>query len=229
MRHTIVTCAILFTAPAALAQSPARDPRLPVILPEERQMALARSAGPAHVAEGAALYVLRPGGYVRVRGSSNGHSCLVEHDHPESIAPVCYDAEATRSILPGVLRIAELRETGLSYTEAKERVDELYRTGRLPAPRRAAMSYMLSRDQVLFASPTGERVGAWRPHVMIFSPFATADQVGAKEGIDPVPFVADAGKATAHIVIVVPEWSTPGAAGASAGSAGEHEHGSGAR
>lgn len=224
MRRTILACCIVFAARPAWGQAPLRDASLPPILPEERQMALARSAGPAHVADGAALWVLRPGGYVRVREGTNGHSCLVEHDHPHSIAPVCYDPEATRSILPGVLRLAELRERGASYDEAKARVDEMYQTGELPAPRRAAMSYMLSREQVLFTSPTGERVGAWRPHVMIFSPYATAEDVGAREGVEPVPFVADAGKATAHIVVVVPEWSSREGARGDVRATGDHQH-----
>ena len=207
MRNLFVTLSIAMAASPAAAQS--RGEHRPPLLPEERQVALARSAGPAHVAGGAAIYVLRRGGYAKAHEGSNGHTCLVEHDHPRSIAPVCYDAEATRSILPGVLRIAELREGGLTYTQAKERVDEMYRTGALPAPRRAAMSYMLSREQVLYSSPTGERVGEWRPHVMIFSPFTTAADVGAKEDVDPVPAVAEAGKATAHIIVVVPDWSAP--------------------
>jgi hypothetical protein len=207
MRPLLLAVCVVLAAHPAAAQS--RGAHLPPLLPEERQVALARSAGPAHVGSGAAIYVLRRGGYAKAHPGTNGHTCLVEHDHPQSIAPVCYDAEATRSILPGVLRIAELREGGLTYTQAKERVDEMYRRGTLPAPRRAAMSYMLSREQVLFSSPTGERVGAWRPHVMIFSPFVTADDVGAKEDVDPVPSVAEAGKATAHIIVVVPDWSTP--------------------
>lgn len=221
MRRTILASCLLLAAPAAWAQAPARAPHLPPILPEAEQVALARSAGPAHVSASAAVYALRPGGYVLVHQGSNGHTCLVEHDHPLSIAPVCYDPEATRTILPGVLRLAELRERGMTYEQAKGEVDGMYRAGTLPAPQRASMSYMLSRGQVLYSSPTGERVGAWRPHLMIFSPYATAADVGAQEGADPVPFVADTGKATAHIIIVVPDWSTP-AAGAAASA--EHRH-----
>ncbi|HEX2211089.1 MAG TPA: hypothetical protein VHG93_25625 [Longimicrobium sp.] len=223
MRRTLIACCILLVARPSWGQAQAsgRGAHLPPILPEARQVALARSAGPAHVAQGAAVYVLRPGGYARVEEGTNGHSCLVQHDHPQSVAPVCYDPEATRTILPGVLRLAELREQGVSCDEAKARVDEMYRTGQLAAPRRAAMSYMLSRQQVLYTSATGERVGAWRPHVMIFSPYATPEDVGAREGTEPVPFVADAGKATAHIVVVVPAWST---ADAAAAAAGEHQH-----
>lgn len=207
VRVILLTWCLSICTPALAQSVPGSEPVLPPLLPREREIALALSAGPAHVASAAAVYVLERGGYVRVREGSNGYACLVESDHPESIAPVCYDAEASATILPGVLRLAELREAGKSYREAKHEVDEGYRTGRSRAPRRPAMSYMLSREQILYSTPDGTRVGAWSPHVMIFSPYMTNADIGAMAGDFSQPFVADEGKATAHIVIVVREWS----------------------
>ena len=188
---------------------------LPPLLPEQREIGLALSAGPSHVASGAAVYVLRRGGYTKVRDGSSGYSCLVERDHPRSLAPICYDSEASVSILPGALRLAELREAGFSYGEARDSVLAMYRSGRLPVPRRPAMSYMLSAEQELYAAPDGPRVGAWHPHVMIYSPFLTNEQIGALPGDPSQPFVAEEGTPISHIVVITREWSRPQPAGTS--------------
>ena len=180
---------------------------LPPLLDEAREVALATSAGPAHLAKDAALWALRRGGYARVREGRNGFTCLVERDHPASLAPVCYDEEGSRTIVPAVVELARLRETGLAYADAKARVDASIRAGTLAAPARVVMSYMLSKDQVLYTSPTGERVGAWRPHVMLFGTGLTNAAIGAAGPESEGPTVADEGNPMAYLVIAVPEWS----------------------
>lgn len=206
--RSISVAVVLALLPIAVAPLPAQEKSaLPPLLPEEHEITLALSAAPAHIASTAAVYVLRRGGFVKAREGSNGYSCLVERDHPHSIAPICYDAEASRSILPGALRLAELRERGMRYGEARDSVLALYAAGHLPIPRRPALSYMLSADQVLYASPDGPLVGAWHPHVMIYSPYLTNAQIGAIPGDFTQPFVAEEGTPISHLVVITNAWS----------------------
>ena len=68
------------------------------------------------------------------------------------------------------------------------------------------MSYMMSAGQVLY-SDDGRRVGSWRPHLMIYYPYLTAEQLGL--GGPPSPaaaMVTKSGSATASIVVVVSEF-----------------------
>jgi hypothetical protein len=176
--------------------------QLPLI-PEAREIALALSAGPEHIAAGATVYVLRRGGYVKAREGTNGFSCLVERDHPESLAPICYDAEASRTILPGWFALTEMREKGQTHADAKDRIMAMYRDGRLTPPSRPAMSYMLSADQVLYSGPEGRRVGAWKPHIMLFTPGITNADLGTTSGDSTQPFVMEEGTPFAHIVVAV--------------------------
>jgi hypothetical protein len=208
-----LTLALLLAAAAPLAplaaQARQRPATLPPLLPEEREVALALSAGPPSLTRDAAVLVLRAGGYVRVREGNGGAVCLVERDHPQSLAPVCYDAEASRTILPGAVLLAELRERGLSHAAARDSVLAAYRSGALRAPERLAVGYMLSRGQRLYSAPDGEPIGAWEPHVMLYSPGLTNPPAGAASGeAEPVrPFVMDEGTATAHVIVVAREWS----------------------
>lgn len=80
------------------------------LLSQEREIALALTAAPPSVASDVDVYVLRRGGFVKVRSGSTGVSCLVERDHPKARYPICYDAEATRTILPSQLEVQAMRE-----------------------------------------------------------------------------------------------------------------------
>ena len=79
---------------------------LPEILSREKEVALALSAGPEHLRQGAAVYALERNGFVKVRDGSNGFTCIVNRDHPLNQKPVCFDAEGTATILPKALRWA---------------------------------------------------------------------------------------------------------------------------
>ena len=99
------------TLPVA-AQSAAGTAGLPVLMDEEAEIALARSAAPAAISSDADIWVLRRGGHVKVKSGSTGVACLVTRDHPESLYPMCYDAAGARTILPIALREQKLREQG---------------------------------------------------------------------------------------------------------------------
>jgi hypothetical protein len=180
---------------------------LPPLLPDSQEVALALSAAPPDVTAGATVYVLRRGGFVKARAGTDSLICLVQRDHPESLYPICYDAEASRTILPIALREQELREGGRSEEEVERTIAAELAAGRFTPPRRVAVSYMMSAGQVLYAGARGRRVGAWHPHVMLYVPGASAASYGLGAAAQRVISVGDDGKPTAHLVVKVPRWS----------------------
>jgi hypothetical protein len=65
---------------------------------------------------------------------------------------------------------------------------------------------MMSAEQVLY-NDDGRRVGAWKPHLMIYYPFLTEGDLGL-EGAAPAngPMLSDPGRPTANMVIVMPDF-----------------------
>ena len=186
---------------------------LPPLLPEADEIALALTAAPAQLSAASTVWVLRRGGYVRVREGTNGFTCYVGRDHPESLYPICFDAEASQTILRAALRERALLERGRSVEEAATEVALAYASGALRPPARPAMAYMMSPRQVIYSSARGRRVGSWHPHLMLYMPYATRDQLGlADRMLGSQLSIDDEGSPTAHMVIVLPAWSTGEAA-----------------
>lgn len=182
---------------------------LPPLLDRAREVALARSAAPSAVSGQATVYVLARGGFVIAERGTNDVSCLVNRSHPESIEPHCYDAEAARTILPIHLAEAALRERGRSKAEISARIEEDIRRGRFALPTRAAVSYMMSSAQVLH-NDAGKRVGAWKPHLMIYMPYVKPEDIGVTGAASgATPSVSDPGGPLASVIIVVPDFVDP--------------------
>ena len=200
-----MTLAIGAVAPAAAQEAPEiTGPRRQ--LPRADEVALARSAAPPEVSAAATVLALEAGGYVVAEQGTNGVTCYVNRSQPESLEPHCFDEEASRTILPIQLRRAELRQRNVPANEIDRAIEKGIADGTFHLPRRPAMSYMMSAAQVLY-DPRGQRVGAWQPHLMIYYPYLTQAQLGL--GAEPstrAALVADAGSATASIVIVVREF-----------------------
>ena len=98
-------------AAAAQSTQPAGS-RQPPLMDREKEIALALSACPPSVASKAAVYVLDESGYAKVREGQNGFTAIVQHSLPNSQEPRCMSAEGTRTHLPRVLKVAELRAEG---------------------------------------------------------------------------------------------------------------------
>ena len=141
------------------------------------EIALARSAAPPAVSADATVMVLTRHGYETVTSGRNGFTCLVERswmspfDNPEFWdpkvrGPVCYNAAATRSVLPLTSFRTQQVLKG-TYEAAAAAADP--GCGRpasgYSAPEIGAMSYMMSKHQYLAdASP------AWHSHLMFHLP-----------------------------------------------------------
>src|ERR1700733_15433085 len=94
------------------APYPAMAPLGQYLMPDEKsEIALARSAAPASISDGAEVMVLGRAGYKTAVKGTNGFLCIVERSwgqstdqtefwNPTMRAPHCFNAQATRSFAP---------------------------------------------------------------------------------------------------------------------------------
>ncbi len=181
----------------------------PKLMPSDREMALAMSAGPANVADKATIYVLGPHGYVKAREGTNGFTCLVVRDSPPDSAPVCHDPEGTRTVMPRLLAEARLRAEGKSNKEIHRAINDGLRTGVYRFPQRVGIAYMLSRENIgLFDG----RIIRVRPHVMFYASFLKMRDIGARQSdiLHPdLPVVITEGEFNAYVAMHVPDADPP--------------------
>ncbi len=164
--------------------------QIPEIPPREKEVRMALSAAPEHLRERAGVYALEKDGFVKVRDSQNGFTCIVNRDHPLNIKPTCYDAEGTATILPKVLFVGEMLMKGTPLAEISDAVRKGFETGKFISPRRAGIAYMLSGDIRNFNPRTGQ-TGSFPPHVMFYAPNLTNEDIGSKgDGEGGLPFIA---------------------------------------
>jgi hypothetical protein len=109
--------------PTALAQSKAYPPLDQYMMPQEIEVALARSAAPSSVSSMATIKVLTKNGYAVAHQGKNGFVCTVMRGwaaptytpaplrdlvyDPTLRAPICFDPAAARTVMP----YYELRST----------------------------------------------------------------------------------------------------------------------
>lgn len=200
-------------AGAAIAWSPHRGeaqsgPADYVRLGEVEEIALARSAAPGQVSDDATVWVLRDGRYEIAVEGSNGNHCFVARSMPLSLEPVCYDEEGAATVLRWEFEYFRLRMAGTSESEREAALARAIETGVIPIPDRPAMSYMMSSGQRLFDPESGRDAGNWRPHLMLYIPGLTPEQIGLTR-MTPTMQVARPGEPMAHLVIVVPDFVDP--------------------
>lgn len=192
----------------------------PVRLPLAEEIALARSAAPAAVSADATVLVLEDGGtrWVTAVEGTNGSTCYVDRTWEGSVEPICFDPEGSRTTLQIHLARSQMGLAGASGAEIDRAIEEALAAGRLRHPSRPAMSYMLSSGQVLY-NDEGKRVGAWKPHLMLYWPGLTkADVGGSGDGplVGSSVIVYDEGTDDAMLIIVQPEFVEPAAVVAAA-------------
>ena len=204
--QVLLISSVLLVTPVMLANS-LQDSQssLPPLLPQEREIALAESAGPSHIAKGATIYVLERGGFVVAREGTNGFSCLVLRSLPGTQEPECLDAEGTAAVLPRYLDKARYREEGLSRPEVRAKIAEGFRSGKYRSPGRPGIIYMLSCENYVAVDEAGERIINYQPHVMFFAPGLTNEELGAGSGDRWMPFVIEEGSPVALIIVPVGE------------------------
>lgn len=197
----VVSIAVGVAAAAQPARAVAASPQ-PALMDRQREIALALSACPASVADKAAVWVLEKSGYVKVREGENGFTAIVQHSLPTSQEPRCMDAEGTRTHLPRILKVAELRAQGMSPDEIKRFVADAFARGVFQPPSRPGIDYMLSTENVVIIDEEKGIVAPFPPHLMFYGPYLTNADLGADGKPGGLAFVA--GEGTPHALIIVP-------------------------
>ncbi len=147
-----------------------------LISDEKSEIALARSAAPGSISDGAEVMVLGREGYKTAVKGTNGFLCIVERSwgqstdqtefwNPKMRAPHCFNAQATRSFAPIYLMKTRLVLAGKSKPEIAHAIATTLDKKDLPALEPGAMAYMMSKQQYL-----NDRGKSWRSHAMFFSP-----------------------------------------------------------
>jgi hypothetical protein len=184
------------------------------LMPDQHsEIALARSAAPVSVSDGADVLVLGRHGYTTAVKGENGFVCLVERswgaatDFPEFWnskirAPICVNPPAARTYLPTVLMKAKLVLAGKSKTEIAQTVKSAWDRKELPALEPGAMCYMTSKQQYL--SDDGRN---WHPHLMWFIPGDAAKSWGANLPGSPVLAADDSEDRMTIFLVWVGHWS----------------------
>ena len=184
------------------------------LMARDAEMALAKTAAPAAMADGATIKILTKTGYEVVREGSNGAVCLVLRGFagptftpapfrnlvydPTVRAPICFTAPAAKDVLPYYELRTRLGLAGNGPDQITAGVQAAYAKGDLPKRNAVTFAYMLSGSQHL-----GPGIGAWHPHVMVFAPNYTNSMVGGNEFGGPLPQVTD-DAGTPFTVVVIP-------------------------
>ncbi|MBC7894076.1 MAG: hypothetical protein H7066_01615 [Cytophagaceae bacterium] len=211
MRPMLLCVSLLLTGERAAAQGP-RYPVVPVPLADSIEIALALTAAPRELTDSADVFVVSAGVIRHVKRGTTGAGCTVARDlHEGSLYPICFNAEAARTAMQRELMEVRLRSVGVSEDSIKRAVATAYKDGTLRLPGRMALAYMMSPRQVLFSSPDadGVRVGAWHPHIMIYTPEETGRDLGfaragSMAGVFQVP---SARSERGEFIVVVPRWA----------------------
>ncbi len=180
---------------------------------EKSEIALARSAAPASISDGAEVMVLGRTGYRTVAKGTNGFLCIVERswgaatDHPEFWnpkirGPICFNPPSARSFMPIYMMKTKLVLAGKSKAEIVQATASALDKKELPALEPGAMCYMLSKRQYL-----SDQGMSWHPHLMFFVSGEAAKSWGADMAGSPVLATDDPEERVTIMMVPVGTWS----------------------
>ncbi len=184
------------------------------LMPDEKsEIALARSAAPASISDGAEVMVLGRMGYRTAVKGRNGFVCIVERswgattDQPEFWNPkirgaICFNPPSARSFLPIYLMKTKLVLAGKSKTEIVQATSSALDKKELPVLEQGGMCYMMSKHQYL-----GDEGMNWHPHLMFFIPGDAAKSWGANLPGSPVLATDDPEERVTIQMVPIGAWS----------------------
>ncbi len=174
---------LLFTTGPAGAQSPATRTAFPdhPVLPPDIEIELALNAAPAHLRDGATVFVFGSTGYVKAKEGTNAFTCVVSRRGGD-VFPVCWDAEGAKALLPIDLDEAKLRLAGMSIAEIDREVADGFKNGKYRAPSRTGVAYMLSPMRYRIDEHGTVTPANPNPHVMFYGPGLTDADIGGVRG-----------------------------------------------
>jgi hypothetical protein len=180
---------------------------------QNSEIALARSAAPDSISNGAEIMVLGREGYKTAVKGSNGFLCIVERSwgqdtdqaefwNPKMRVPHCFNAQAARSFAPIYLMKTRLVLAGKSKHEIAQDIAKALDEKELPALEPGAMAYMMSKQQYL-----NDQGKSWRPHAMFFSPGDMTKSWAADDSNSPVMVANDPEERVTILFVLAEKWS----------------------
>jgi hypothetical protein len=224
----LMDCAVCLVQAQNAAQTyPAMAPIGSYLISDrDAEIALARSAAPPEISRDAEVLVLGKEGYRTASEGKNGFTCIVERSwmnpvgsdefwNPKVRGPICYNPQASRSILPYTIQRTKLALKGLTKTQIGDSMKAALDSNQIPLPEAGAMSYMLSKDGYL-----GDSVGHWHPHLMFHIANASAASWGANLPDSPVLLIPAGPEPESIFLVPVGRWSD----GTPAEASETHQH-----
>jgi hypothetical protein len=203
-------------APAAAHTYAVRAPAEQYQMAATDEVALARSAAPDSISSHAEVLSLGPHGYETAAPGQNGFVCLVQRAwasdfantefwNPKERAPICFNAAAARTVLPGYLERTRWVLAGASKPEMEARTRAAVAAGKGAAPAVGAMSFMMSRRGYL----NDDAGGPWHPHLMFFLPPGAGGTAAWGANLPGAPVIggADDIERVATLMVPVRRWS----------------------
>ncbi len=183
------------------------------LMPKDAEIALARSAAPASIADKATVMVMGRDGYSIAAPGTNGFVCYVERSWAKSVddsefwnpklrAPNCFNEAAARSVAQVYLMKTRLVLAGKSKEEIRQGIAASLDNGQLPALAPGGMCYMMSKQQYL-----NDESKSWHPHLMFYVAGDVPKSWGANLDGSPVIAVNDAEARVTVFMVVVHHWS----------------------
>jgi hypothetical protein len=179
------------------------------------EIAFARTAAPPSISGDAEVMVLGAKGYQSAAPGKNGFVCLVQRAwfsgltdpgfwNPKLRAPICFNSEAARSVLPALIARTRWAMAGVSQAQMLKRTRAEMAAGKFPAPAAGSITFMMAKGGYLGDGPAGP----WHPHLMFFMPpsVKTADWGANLPGTRVLGSDADVDPYTMFYV-PVPKWS----------------------
>ncbi len=184
-----------------------------LIADRDSEIALARSAAPKSIADGAEVMVLGPEGYTTAVKGGNGFLCIVERSwgaatndpefwNPAVRAPICFNASARNGVVSIYLLKTKLVLAGKSRAEIAQAVAAALESKEIPALESGAMCYMMSRQQYL-----NDRGRNWHPHLMFYVGGDAASSWGANLPDSPLMAANDPEERMTIMMVWTGQWS----------------------
>ncbi len=177
------------------------------------EIALAKSAAPAAIANEAGVEVMGRKGYETAVKGKNGFLCLVARSwtagiddpdfwNPKVRAPICFNPPALRTYVPLMRMKTELVLAGKSKEQMFAAIAAALDKKEVSEPERGSMCYMMSKVAYL-----GDANGNWHPHLMFFLPATDSALWGAGVAGSPVMVAQDKQDRLTVFFITVGNWS----------------------
>ena len=208
---------------AAICQAQAQADKAPypamasldqyLISDKDSEIALARTAAPKSISDGAEVMVLGRQGYTSEVKGTNGFLCFVERGwgaatdapdfwNPKVRSPICFNPAAARTFAQIYLMKTKLVLAGKSKTEIVQTTASALDKKELLPLEPGAMCYMLSSRQYL-----NDEGKSWHPHVMFFVPGDAEKSWGANLPGSPMIAANDPEERVTIFMIWASTWS----------------------